>query len=142
VVVVVVHGSPCIHVHANGHGHERELGAKRRTTSARSYAPGLILVLCDLRGGRGRVSVVDVVVLDCEAAADGFGVWNCDCDCAEEVVSAVFSLPVRALHMKSECRTTDCRWAQDLEWASGPAHTSWQRLAKEMYRLIQHFCIK
>jgi hypothetical protein len=58
-MVVVVRGSRHIHVRAN----ERERVAERRTTSARSYAPVLILALA--RGlrvtqegivGRGRVS--------------------------------------------------------------------------------------
>jgi hypothetical protein len=46
-MVVVVRGSPGIHARANGRGrvHEREGVAGRRTMSARSYAPVLILIL-------------------------------------------------------------------------------------------------
>jgi hypothetical protein len=66
--MVVVRGSPRIHARANGRGrvHERERVAGRRTMSARSYAPVLILALAravpGLRVtqggivGRGRVS--------------------------------------------------------------------------------------
>ena len=57
-VVAVVRGSPRIHVHANER--ERECVAKRRTTSARSYAPDQILGPCVTREGivvgRERVS--------------------------------------------------------------------------------------
>ena len=53
--MVVVRGSPRIHVRANGRGrvHERERVAEGQTTSARSYAPVvLILILALARGLR------------------------------------------------------------------------------------------
>jgi hypothetical protein len=52
--MVVVRGSPRIHVRANGRGrvHEDERVAEGQTTSARSYALLLILILALARGLR------------------------------------------------------------------------------------------